>query len=95
MLKKPVQRADTEVTIDNDVSAFYTVIDVLTHDRLGLLYDIVSCLTKQGCYVELSKISTKVEQVVDTLYVKDIFGQKITAKEKLNEIKQVLYEIVN
>ncbi|MBU0506736.1 MAG: [protein-PII] uridylyltransferase [bacterium] len=95
MLKKPVQRADTEVNIDNDVSAFYTVIDVLTHDRLGLLYDIVSCLTRQGCYVELSKISTKVEQVVDTLYVKDIFGQKITAKDKLAEIKAVLFEIVN
>ncbi len=94
MQKKPVQKAETEIHIDNDVSGYYTVIDVLTHDRLGLIYDIVNCLVSQGCYVELSKISTKVEQVVDTLYVKDIFGQKITDKHKLEEIKRVLSDVI-
>ena len=88
--RKPVQKAKTNIAIDNDVSAYYTVIDVFTHDRLGLLYDISKCLSQQGCYVEVSKISTKVEQVVDSFYVKDIFGHKITAKQKLTDIKQAL-----
>lgn len=94
MVRRPIQRARTQILVDNDVSAYYTVIDVFAHDRLGLLYDIVKCLVTNGCYVEVSKISTKVEQVVDSFYVKDIFGHKITSKQKLTEIKQSLLNVI-
>lgn len=93
-LNKPVGLAKSEITIDNDVSPFYTVIDIFTHDRIGLLHDIITCLAEQGCYVEISKISTKVEQVVDTFYVKDIFGGKITSKNKLREIHTALMQVI-
>lgn len=92
---KPVQQATASVKFDNDVSAYYTVIDVTAHDRLGLLYDVVSCLSDLGCYVELSKISTKVDQVVDSFYVKDIFGHKILSKAKLSEIRDVLMKLLD
>ena len=92
--EKPVGSAKTKITIDNDVSPYYTVIDIFTHDRLGLLYDITNCLSDLGCYVEISKISTEVEQVVDTFYVKDIFGKKITDKNKLDDLKEKLFNIV-
>lgn len=94
LLKKPVQKATTRIVIDNDVSAYYTVIDVYAHDRLGLLYDITGTLLQLGCYVEVSKISTKVEQVTDVFYVKDIFGHKITTKEKISAIKTGLMEVI-
>lgn len=93
-INKPVGLAKSDVVIDNDVSPFYTVIDIFTHDRLGLLYDIVTCLSEQGCYVDVSKISTKVEQVVDSLYVKDIFGGKITSKDKLREMQEALMRVI-
>lgn len=92
--KKTIQRAKTRVHIDNDVSAYYTVIDIYTHDRVGLLYDIIECLIGKGCYVEVSKISTKVDQVVDTFYVQDIFGHKILHQSKLNEVRQALYDVI-
>lgn len=95
LVKKAVQRAAAKIQIDNDVSAYYTVIDIYTHDRIGLLYDIIRCLAENGCYVEVSKISTKVEQVVDSFYVKDIFGQKITSKDKLAEIKGALFLVID
>jgi len=38
----------------------------------------------------VAKISTKVDQVADTFYVKDIFGQKIRAADKLEEIHRRL-----
>lgn len=94
MTKRPIQKAETKVDIDNDVSPYFTIIDVYTHDRLGLLYDIIKCLSEQSCYVEVSKISTKVEQVVDSFYVKDIFGHKITSKNKLLEIKKALTKML-
>lgn len=95
LVKKAVQSAPTKIQVDNDVSAYYTVIDIYTHDRIGLLYDIIRCLAENGCYVEVSKISTKVEQVVDSFYVKDIFGQKITSKDKLSEIKAALFLVID
>lgn len=94
LAKAPVQRAENRIDIDNDVSPYYTIIDVQTHDRTGLLYEILRTLADQGCYVEVSKISTKVDQVVDTFYVKDIFGHKISGKPKLKEIKDALMGII-
>jgi [protein-PII] uridylyltransferase len=89
----PVQNIESSVVMDNDVSPYYTVIDVYTHDRVGLLYEIVRALADEGCYVEVSKISTKVDQVVDTFYVKDIFGHKISKKSRILEIQNTLLKI--
>lgn len=83
---RPAPRFATKVDIDNEVSDDYTVIDILTHDKVGLLYLITSTLAEMGLYIGVSKISTKVDQVADVFYVRDIFGHKITAPEKLNEI---------
>lgn len=86
LTSRPAPRFDTRVEIDNEVSEDYTVIDIYTHDKVGLLYLITSTLTRQGLYIGVSKISTKVDQVADVFYVRDIFGQKITAADKLEEI---------
>ncbi|MDD2898141.1 MAG: [protein-PII] uridylyltransferase [Desulfuromonadaceae bacterium] len=83
---RPAPRFPTKVDIDNEVSDDYTVIDILTHDKVGLLYLITSTLAEMGLYIGVSKISTKVDQVADVFYVRDIFGQKIFASEKLSEI---------
>ena len=83
---RPAPRFATKVDIDNEVSEEYTVIDILTHDKVGLLYLITSTLAEMGLYIGVSKISTKVDQVADVFYVRDIFGQKITAPEKLGDI---------
>ena len=86
LTSRPAPRFATKVDIDNEVSEEYTVIDILTHDKVGLLYLITSTLAEMGLYIGVSKISTKVDQVADVFYVRDIFGHKITAPEKLNEI---------
>ncbi|MDD2851961.1 MAG: [protein-PII] uridylyltransferase [Desulfuromonadaceae bacterium] len=83
---RPAPRFATKVEIDNEVSEEYTVIDILTHDKIGLLYLITSTLAEMGLYIGVSKISTKVDQVADVFYVRDIFAHKITAPEKLKDI---------
>jgi [protein-PII] uridylyltransferase len=85
---KPTMPARVE--IDNEVSSDYTVIDIYAHDKVGLLYSITSTLTRLGLYIGVSKISTKVDQVADVFYVKDIFGQKISDPNKLEEIRSEL-----
>jgi [protein-PII] uridylyltransferase len=86
LTSRPAPRFATRVEIDNEVSGDYTVIDIYTHDKVGLLYLISSTLTRLGLYIGVSKISTKVDQVADVFYVRDIFGQKITSVEKLEEL---------
>ena len=92
---RPAPRFLTKVDIDNEVSEEYTVIDILTHDKVGLLYLITSTLAKMGLYIGVSKISTKVDQVADVFYVRDIFGHKITSPEKLNEICRKLMTAID
>jgi [protein-PII] uridylyltransferase len=88
-------RFPTTVEFDNEVSEGYTVIDVYTHDKVGLLYLITSTLTKLGLYIGVSKISTKVDQVADVFYVRDIFGHKIYDPDKLERIKHTLVEAID
>jgi [protein-PII] uridylyltransferase len=90
LTSRPAPRFATRVEIDNEVSEDYTVIDIYTHDKVGLLYLITSTLTRLGLYIGVSKISTKVDQVADVFYVRDIFGHKIIADDKLAEITSQL-----
>lgn len=85
----------TRVEIDNQVSDDYSVIDIFTHDKVGLLYQITKTIKDLGLYIGVSKISTKVDQVADTFYVQDIFGQKITQPAKLEEIKRELLKEID
>ena len=95
LFKKKIARVlPSRVDIDNDLSAYYTVIDIVTHDRLGLLYQITSTLAVLGLYVDVSKISTKVDQVADTFYVKDIFGHKVTSEGRLKKVQAVLQKVI-
>jgi [protein-PII] uridylyltransferase len=94
LVEKPKPRFPTRVEIDNEVSADYTVIDIYTHDKVGLLYQITSTLTELGLYIGVSKISTKVDQVADVFYVKDIFGHKIVRESKLDEIRGRLIKAI-
>jgi [protein-PII] uridylyltransferase len=92
MQKKLARTFPTRVEIDNDVSAYYTVIDIYTHDRVGLLYQIFTALSGLGLYVDVSKISTKVDQVADVFYVK-IFSDKLwsrKAKTHHSELMRVI-----
>jgi len=86
LTSRPAPRFATRVEIDNEVSDDYTVLDIYTHDKVGLLYLITSTLTRLGLYIGVSKISTKVDQVADVFYVRDIFGHKVIAPEKLEEL---------
>lgn len=92
--KKVAHVQPPRVAIDNDVSAYYTVIDIYAQDRTGFLYQVTSTLAALGLYIDVSKISTRIDQVADTFYVKDIFGHKITSQERLSKIKDSLIKVI-
>jgi [protein-PII] uridylyltransferase len=88
-----LNRAPTQVRIDNDTSDRATVIAVFTNDRMGLLYTIAKSLFDLGLSITRAKIGTKLDQVVDVFYVTDArSGTKITDAERLEAVRSRLLQ---
>ena len=80
----------TSITFDNDGSEIYTIIEVDTRDRPGLLFDLTRTLANANIYIASAVIATYGAQVVDTFYVKDMFGLKFHSKSKQETIERNL-----
>lgn len=80
----------TAITFDNEGSEIYTIIEVDTRDRPGLLHDLANTLSRANIYIASAVIATYGAQAVDVFYVKDMFGHKIHAKSKRDTIEKKL-----
>jgi [protein-PII] uridylyltransferase len=87
-------KAPTQVRIDNATAARCTIIDVFTHDRVGLLYAISHTLFELGLSVSVAKIATYLDQVVDVFYVTDREGNKIEDPQRLEDIRKTLLQAI-
>ena len=77
-----------EVQIDNTLSSLYTVLQVSALDRLGLLYDVTAQLSKLNLNIASAHIVTFGEKAVDSFYVTDLTGLKITAPARQAAVKR-------
>ena len=79
-------RVPTTITFDNLGSDIYTIIEVDTRDRIGLIHDLANTLYKNNISIFTAIIATYGEQAVDTFYIKDLFGLKLHSKSKQEQI---------
>ena len=87
-------RVPTHITFDNEGSDIYTIIEVDTRDRPGLLHDLTRTLAASNVYIANAVIATYGEQVVDTFYVKDMFGLKYYSESKQASLERKLREAI-
>ena len=80
----------SRVLIDNESSQVYTILEVYTTDRVGLLYTITRTLWELQVRIYVAKITTKVDQVADVFYIKSSKGDKVADPEQIEEIKNAL-----
>ncbi|MGA1847568.1 [protein-PII] uridylyltransferase [Deferribacter abyssi] len=92
--KKIPKSINKKVIFDNDISSVFTVIDIFTEDKIGLLYDILTVFEKLKINVQKAKISTDVDRVVDSFYITDEHNMKIYNINYLNQIKQELLKVI-
>jgi [protein-PII] uridylyltransferase len=93
VLARPAQKGmapPTKVEFDNLVSEAYTILDIRTHDRLGILYLIASTLSELSVDIRSAKITTEADQVIDVFYVTNKDGSKLLAEPRRDEIRQAL-----
>ena len=84
----------TLIAADNKAHPHYTLLQVQTPDRLGLLYDLLSCLGAEGVSIVLSRISTQNGAAIDTFYVTDgVSRGKITEPQRIAALQKRLHAV--
>jgi [protein-PII] uridylyltransferase len=89
---RPSPEVPTHISVDNNASAKYTVVDVFTRDRAGLLHEIARTLHELDLSVAISKVNTEGQSVADVFYVADEDGNKVKDPERLKRLQRVLYD---
>ena len=87
-------RFPTHITFDNEGSEICTIVEVDTRDRPGLLYDLTGTLAASHIYIASAVIATYGAQVVDSFYIKDMFGLKLHAKTKQAALDRKLRQAI-
>jgi [protein-PII] uridylyltransferase len=82
------------VAVDNKAHPAYTLIQIQAPDRIGLLYDLLSCFGQENVFIALSRISTQNGAAVDTFYVTDNTTRaKITESQRISTLQKNLQKV--
>lgn len=80
----------TMLRFDNEASPHFTLLYLQAPDRIGLLHTVSSCLNDLGIGIEYARISTEKGAALDTFYIHDADGEKITGEAQQKKILQTL-----
>ena len=86
-----------KIEIDFEEYDNYSIIDVHSPDRIGMLYQITNKMNELGLVIYFAKIATKADDIIDAFYVLDRNGNKITDSDHeliTLELKLAIEEIL-
>jgi len=86
----PQRVVEPKVTIDNSSSSTATVVEVASPNGIGLLYYITRALGQLDLDIASAKVQTLGDDVVDSFYVRDRDGKKVTDEGHMDEIERGL-----
>jgi UTP:GlnB (protein PII) uridylyltransferase len=89
-LRSVVRRSPSRAVVDNESSGSYTILEVYSTDRVGLLYTITRTLLDLHVRIYVAKITTRIDQVADVFYILTDDGQKVTDPDQIKEIQDAL-----
>ena len=93
----PRPRADAfsiqpNVLIDNAASNRFTVIEVNARDRPALLHHLAQALFQSKVTIHSAHVATYGERAVDTFYVTDLLGDKLTGTSRTRTLEKRLLD---
>ncbi len=79
----------SRIVVDNDAHPLYTIVEIQTPDRLGLLYSLLRALGNVGISIQTSRITTEMEVAMDTFYVNGRDDKKITDPAAIERLQRL------
>jgi [protein-PII] uridylyltransferase len=81
----------TEVNVDNDASRTFTIVEVFTEDKAGVLYTITHTLAEQRVDIHRSRVGVAADRVADIFYVRDTASEeKIEDDSRIAELTRAV-----
>ncbi len=93
--QKLTPRMKTQVVVLPDASDFFTVIEVFTPDRMGILSEVARAISELDLDICRAFISDKGDLAADVFYVRNLMGDKIDDAEQRAEIVRAIEHALN
>lgn len=90
--RRPESPFDVFLELDNEASEEYSMLEIFSPDRLGLLYDISSIMHSMGVNIVAARINTEAGLAQDIFYVRSKNDKidYVTAQELMAELWTIL-----
>ena len=92
-LVRRVPGVATRVSVDNEASRAFTVVDVRAEDRLGLLHEVAACFADAGLEIALAKVATEANRAIDSFNVAQ-GGAKLESATALEALRDRLEAVL-
>ena len=81
-IEKKFFRRSGKIQINFEKHDKYTILDIFSPDRLGFLFQVTNKMNELGLMIYFAKISTRGDDIVDSFYVLDRKGKKVSLDRK-------------
>jgi [protein-PII] uridylyltransferase len=79
-----------EITVSNEVTDAFTVVDVTCLDRIGLLYQVALCLSDMGLSIHAAILTGEADKAMDSFYLTHNDGSRIESEEERQRLIEEL-----
>ncbi len=81
------------IAINPDTNPKYTLVDIAAPDRIGLLYEVLRAVSDARFLIAAARITTEKGAAIDSLYITDLEGGRVTSAWQLHELNATLKKV--
>ncbi len=81
------------IAINPHINPKYTLVDIAAPDRTGLLYQVLRAVSDARFLIAAARITTEKGAAIDSLYITDLAGGRVTSAWQLHELNTTLGKV--